>query len=255
MTLQLNKGIQLKSPDEIKRIREAGKVISEIFKGIQDISLIGLTTLALDSFIEDAIHRGKARSSFKTVVNYNFASCISINNEVVHGIPSKKKIIKKGDIVKIDIGVVKKGYFADACYTFMVEPVTSSARGLVEVARLSLDKAIGVMHAGRRLGDIGSTIQTYVEGEGFQVVRDFFGHGVGFSVHELPRVPHFGVANVGLLLREGMVLAVEPIVNEGNSEVVTLDDGWTTVTSDGGLSAQFEHTVAITDRGPVILTR
>jgi methionyl aminopeptidase len=252
--VQLKNRIHLKSPDEVKRIREAGRVISEIFRGLQGISFIGLTTLELDSFIENAIYRKKARSSFKTVANYDFASCISINDEVVHGIPSRKKIIRKGDIVKVDIGVVKKGYFADACCTFMVEPVTSSARKLVEVSRLSLDRAIDVMHVGRRLGDIGSAIQSYVEEKGFSIVRDLFGHGVGFSVHELPRVPHFGVTNVGLLLREGMVLAVEPIVNEGNGEIVTLDDGWTIVTADGRLSAQFEHTVAITDRGPVILT-
>ncbi len=252
--MRLEDRINLKSPDEIKRIKEAGKIISEIFRDLQDISFIGLTTLELDSFIENAIYRKKARSSFKTVVNYGFASCISINNEVVHGIPSRKKIVRKGDIVKVDIGVVKKGYFADACCTFMIEPITNSVRKLVEVCRLSLDKAIDVMHAGRRLGDVGSAIQSYVEGKGFSIVRDLFGHGVGFSVHELPRVPHFGVTNMGLLLREGMVLAVEPIVNEGSGEILTLDDGWTIVTADGRLSAQFEHTVAITDHGPVILT-
>lgn len=246
--------IKLKSSDDIKRIRESGKIIAEIFKAIHGISLTGLSTLQVDEFIEDIIHKSKARPSFKTVANYNHATCISINNEVVHGIPSNKNIIKKSDIVKIDIGVVKNGYFADGCCTFAMKPVLEIADKLINVTRTALEKGIKFLYAGNRLGDMGSAIQEYVEEQGFSIVRDFAGHGVGFAVHELPGVLHYGIKGTGKIIREGIVLALEPIVNEGTSEILVLDDGWTTVTKDGRLSAQFEHTVAVTKDGPVILT-
>ncbi len=247
--------LKLKSPDDIKRIREAGKIIAEIFKTISKISLEGLTTLELDSFIESIILKSKARPSFQTVANYNHATCISINNEVVHGIPSKKKKIKKGDIVKIDIGVVKSGYFADACYTYSIAPTSEVASKLVSVTKESLQKAIKASYPGKKIGDIGSEIQKYVEKNGFSVVRDFSGHGVGFAVHEHPGIPHYGKKGKGRELEEGMVLAIEPMINEGVYDVDILDDGWTVVTADGKLSAQFEHTIAITRDGPKILTK
>jgi methionyl aminopeptidase len=247
-------GIKLKSSDDIKRIKESGKVIAEIFRIIPGISLTGLSTLQLDEFIEDIIYKAKARPSFITVRNYNHATCISLNEEVVHGIPSKKKIIKKGDLVKIDIGVVKNGYFADGCCTFAMKPVPKIADKLISVTYKALEMGIELLYPGSRLGDIGAAIQEYVEDQGFSIVREYGGHGVGFAVHELPGVLHYGVKGTGKIIREGMVLALEPIVNEGTYEVRVLDDGWTAVTTDGKLSAQFEHTVAVTKDGPVILT-
>ncbi|MFH0974177.1 MAG: type I methionyl aminopeptidase [Spirochaetota bacterium] len=250
----MKKKITLKSPDDIKRIREAGRIIAEIFKVISCKSLTGVSTLELDKFIEDVIFKAKAKASFKTVKNYAHATCICINDEVVHGIPSKKKIIKKGDIVKIDIGVVKNGYFADACQTFTVKPISDAADKLVSVTDKALQIGIDTCYPGKRLGDLGAAIQEYVESNGFSVVRDYTGHGVGFAVHELPSVLHFGTKGKGRIISEGMVLAIEPMVNEGTSDVVVLGDGWTAVTEDGKLSAQFEHTVAVTKDGPVILT-
>jgi len=249
------KKIKLKSEEEIKRIREAGQILSKIFKIISKIQMEGLTTLYIDSFIEDLIHKSNAEPSFQTVKDYNHASCISINNEVVHGIPSINKTIHQGDIVKIDIGIVKNSYFADACYTFPIEPISPIARRLINVAKESLKKAIEVSKPGNRIGDIGAIIQKYVEKNGFSVVKDFTGHGVGFAVHESPSIPHFGVNGKGPLLEEGMVLAIEPMVNEGKYNIKILDDGWTTITTDGKLSAQFEHTIAITKDGPIILTK
>lgn len=246
--------VKLKSPDDIKRIRESGRIIAEIFRNISKISLEGSSTHELDHSIEEIIHKFKARPSFKTVVNYSHATCISINHEVVHGIPAKKKKIKKGDIVKIDIGVVKKGYFADACCTFPVGPVSETAENLISVTGESLQKAIEVMYPGKRIGDIGYAIQSHAEANGFSVVRDYTGHGVGFAVHEPPNVPHYGKRGKGRILEEGLVLAVEPMINEGDYEVSVLDDSWTVVTDDGKLSAQFEHTIAVTSDGPKILT-
>ncbi len=251
----MKKKITLKTPDDIKRIGEAGRIIAEIFRILSGKSLSGLTTFEIDGFIEDIIHKSKAMPSFKTVKNYSCATCISLNNEVVHGIPSKKKIVKKNDIVKIDIGVVKNGYFADACRTFAVKPVPKIADKLISVTAGSLKMGIENLYPGKRLGDMGSVIERYVKACGFSIVRDYTGHGVGFAVHELPSVLHYGEKGRGRLLQEGMVLAIEPIVNEGSADIMILDDGWTAVTEDGKLSAQFEDTVAVTKDGPVILTK
>ncbi len=248
------KAIKLKTPDDIKRIAEAGKIISEIFRIIKSLSLEGLSTFDVDEVIENYIHKFKARASFKTVSRYNYASCISVNDEVVHGVPSKKKIIKKGDIVKVDIGVVKNGYFADSCYTMEIDRISNNARRLLDVTMKSLELGIETMYPAKRIGDIGSTIQNFVERNGYSVVRDFTGHGVGFAVHEPPNVPHYGRKNTGRIIEEGMVIAVEPMVNEGKHQVITMKDGWTTVTADGKLSAQYEHTIAVTKNGPLILT-
>lgn len=244
----------LKSPQDILRIRESGRIIAEIFKTISRHSLEGLSTMEIDSFIDSIILKSGARPSFKTVASYNHATCISINNEVVHGIPSPGKKLKKGDIVKIDIGVVKNGYFADACRTFAVNPVSKKAERLMDVTEKSLHIAIKMLRPGTRLGDVGAAIQNYAEKNGYSVVRDFTGHGVGFALHEHPGIPHYGIPGRGKVIREGMVLAVEPMVNEGSHEVEVLDDGWTVVTSDGKLSAQYEHTIAVTRDGPLILT-
>lgn len=246
--------LRLKTPDDIKRIREAGNIIAEIFDVISVMRFGDQTTWEIDVLIEDLIRKKKARPSFKTVRDYNYASCISINDEVVHGIPSRKKIIKKGDLVKIDIGVVKNGYFADRCMCFGVEPVAENANRLMRITGESLQRAIDIMIPDNRLGDIGYAIQEHVESNGFSVVRDLMGHGVGFAVHEYPAIPHFGNKGSGLRLKEGMVLAVEPMINEGSPDIISMDDGWTIATIDGKLSAQFEHTIAITKNGPEILT-
>lgn len=246
--------IRLKSPDDLKRIREGGAIISDIFRTISEMALQGISTWEIDTFIDGIIVKRGARSAFKTIQNYDFASCISINNEVVHGVPSKKKRVKEGDIVKIDIGIALNGYFSDSCWTFTVGKISDDARRLVASAGEALERAIGVMAPGNFTGDLGHVVETYARERGYSVVKQFTGHGTGFALHEPPQVPHYGRPGTGVLLAEGMVLAVEPVLNKGRAEVKVLDDGWTAVTADGLLSAQFEHTVAITSRGPIILT-
>lgn len=248
------KEITIKSKDDIKRIRDAGKIISEIFKIIPGVMLPGMTTWDLDIIIEKQIHRNKAKSAFKTIPGYGFSSCISINNEVVHGIPSRKKIINIGDLVKIDIGVVLNGYFADACYTFGAGNMSGTAVKLVEAAHGALEQGILKIVQGIHLGSVGSSIEDFIKGRGFSIVRKFSGHGIGYALHEPPVVPHYGNEGTGVILEEGMVLTLEPIVNEGDPDVIKLEDGWTEVTSDGKLSAQFEHTIAVTRNGPMVLT-
>lgn len=247
-------GIFLKSRDDIKRIRESGVIISEAFREVSLMNLDGMKTWEVDSFIEDYIQKRKSRPAFKTVPGYNFATCISINNEVLHGIPSKKRFIKNGDIVKIDMGVVKNGFFADSCRTFMVGEVSSEAKKLVDASYSALYEAISIVTEGVRTGDIGSRIQMFAAGKGYTVVREFTGHGIGYLLHEPPNVPNYGKNGTGELLEEGAVIAIEPMLNQKGHRVKTLSDGWTTVTADGGLSAQFEHTVAVTKNGAEILT-
>ncbi|MCX7679058.1 MAG: type I methionyl aminopeptidase [Spirochaetes bacterium] len=252
--MNIVQSIRLKTNDDLKRIAEAGKIIAAIFRELEKISLVEMTTHELDAFIESLILKHHARPSFKTVPNYHHATCLSVNDEVVHGIPSKKKKLKEGDIIKIDIGVVKNGYFADACRTFPVGHISERATRLIRIAKEALEIGLDQVRPNRKLGDIGFAIQTFVESHGYSVVRDFTGHGVGFAVHENPNVPHYGKKNTGLILREGLVLAIEPMINEGTEKVIILDDGWTAMTADGKLSAQFEHTVAVTKKGPLILT-
>lgn len=250
-----NKRIRTKTSDDIQRIRDAGLIIADIFKKLNRLSLAGHSTWDIDLMIDSMIIKQKGRAAFKTVPDYNAASCISINNEVVHGIPSKKRKIRNGDLVKIDIGVVLNGYFSDACRTFSVGTITDNAHRLSDATQRSLELAIDVMQPGKRLGDIGHAIQRHAEGLGYSVVRNYTGHGVGFALHEPPVVPHYGRKGSGVILEEGMVLAVEPMINEGGPAVRLLDDGWTAVTADGSLSAHFEDTIAITGDGPIILTK
>lgn len=246
--------VRLKSPGEIRRIRESGIIIAGIFRKLTRLSLTGLSTWDIDRLIESMIVKQKARPAFKTVPGYSAASCISINNEVVHGIPSKKRKIAGGDLVKIDIGVVLNGYFSDACRTYAAGKVAGKARELIETTSGCLQAAIAVMVPGNHIGDIGHEIQQRAESHGFTVVRNYTGHGVGFALHEPPVVPHYGKKGMGILLEPGMVLAVEPMINEGGHAVKLLNDGWTAVTADGGLSAHFEHTIAVTEDGPLVLT-
>ncbi|HOP31125.1 MAG TPA: type I methionyl aminopeptidase [Spirochaetota bacterium] len=250
----MNRIVRLKNDDDIKRIKECGLIIHSLFKLIQTMNLEGLTTWELDSFIEDYIMKRKARAAFKTVRGYSFASCISVNSVASHGVPSRKLRIKEGDIVKIDTGTVMNGYFADSCITAKIGVISESAERLVDAAYKALFAGINEVYPGKNIGDIGFAVEGYVKSLGYSVVKNFTGHGVGFALHEPPVVPNYGSRGTGHLLREGMVMTVEPIVNEGSDELLVLDDGWTSVTSDGMLSAQFEHTIAITEAGPVLLT-
>jgi methionyl aminopeptidase len=244
----------LKSSDDIARIREAGAIISEIFQLLSSADFTGMSTYELDALVDREIRARKARASFATVPGYENATCLSVNDGVVHGIPSKKLIIKSGDIVKVDVGVVKNGFFADACRTYCVGNVSDPVQRLVDTAQECMAVGCNAALAGNRIGDIGAAIQSLAESRGYSVVRDYCGHGVGFAVHEDPSIPHYGKKGTGQLITPGMVLAIEPMLNAGRYETKLLSDGWTAVTKDGSLSAQFENTIAVTDSGIEILT-
>ena len=218
------------------------------------MNLENLTTWEIDTFVEDFILKNRARPAFKTVRGYDFTSCISVNEVASHGVPSKKVKIHSGDIVKIDTGTVMNGYFADSCNTFCVGTVSEDARRLVNIAYQALMTGISEIGHGKFIGDIGYAVETFVKSKGCSVVRNFTGHGVGFALHEPPVVPNYGLRGRGVEMIEGMVITVEPIVTTGSGRLVVQDDGWTSVTSDGSLAAQFEHTIAVTKDGPVILT-
>ncbi len=245
--------IRVKTKNQICRIRESGLIIAEIFQEVKNIIKPGVTTQEIDEWIGEFIKKKGARSAFKGYRGYPSNCCISINEEVVHGIPSAR-VIKVGDIVSIDVGVNLDGFIADSAKTFAVSEISEEKARLLRVTEEALYKGIGQMRAGNRVGDISNAIQRHVEKAGFSVVKVLFGHGVGFSLHEDPIVPNFGKAHRGEILREGMVLAIEPMVNAGHEEVKVLDNRWTVVTCDGKPSAHFEHTVAVVDGKPKILT-
>jgi methionyl aminopeptidase len=201
------------------------------------------------------IHKKGAKPAFKGYLGFPSSLCASINFEVVHGIPSKKRKLVPGDLMKLDFGVVYKGYYGDSARTVPVGAVSAEARALIDATRQSLNEAIGAVVSGNRIGDIGYAVQSFVEPKGFTVVRDFVGHGIGKKLHEQPQVPNFGERGTGMRLRPGMVLAIEPMVNAGTHKVEILEDDWTAVTLDRKLSAHFEHTVVVTENGPEVLTR
>ena len=215
----------------------------------------GVTTAELDEIAEKYIRSQGAEPNFKNYDGYPATACISVNNEVIHGIPSKKRKLEAGDIVSIDLGAKFDGYHGDNAATFACGDVSPEAKRLMEVTRESLYKGIAAALPGGRIGDISNAVQSYVEKNGFSVVRDFVGHGVGTHLHEAPEVPNFGTAGHGIRLLPGMTLAIEPMVNAGGFGVKVLPDGWTVLTKDGSLSAHFEHTVAITPDGPLIMTK
>jgi len=250
----MNRVVRLKTDDDIKRIKESGLIIYRLFKTISSMNLEGISTWELDTFIDDYILKNRARPAFKTVRDYSFASCISINQIASHGIPTKKKKILSGDIVKIDTGTVLNGYFADSCSTFKVGKTTPEADRLVSAAYSVLQKGINEVASDKYTGDIGFAVENCVRELGYSVVKNFTGHGVGFALHEAPVIPNYGEKGKGTIIRPGMVLTVEPIITEGSDELIVQEDGWTSITSDGKLSAQFEHTIAVTKNGPVILT-
>jgi methionyl aminopeptidase len=246
--------IIIKSPQEIEAMRRAGAVVGRFFEEVKGRIRAGVTTRDLEEFAEEFVARQGVRGAFKGYLGYPANLCTSINEEVVHGIPSASRVLRDGDIVSIDFGVVRDGYFGDAAKTYAVGKVPAVAAKLMRTTELSLEKAIKASREGNRLGDISNAVQVTVEAAGFSVVRDFVGHGIGRMLHEEPQVPNFGQPGSGPKLVPGMVLAIEPMVNEGGHSVEVLADGWTVVTSDRKRSAHFEHTVAITGDGCLVLS-
>jgi methionyl aminopeptidase len=244
-----------KSAEELVRMRRAGQVVVAAKRLCRDLVAPGISTLELDAAVEALIRRMGALPAFKGYRGFPATICISINEEVVHGIPAAHRRLKEGDIVGIDLGAVVDGYYADAALTVAVGEIPAKVGHLLEVTREALEMAIDQARPGRRLGDISATVQRRVESAGFGVVRSFVGHGIGRQLHEDPQVPNFGEPGKGPVLRPGMVLAIEPMVTMGHWEVRVLEDHWTAVTADGSLAAHFEETVAITADGPDVLTR
>ncbi|MCA9584110.1 MAG: type I methionyl aminopeptidase [Myxococcales bacterium] len=247
--------IQLKSLDEIRLMREAGLVVSSILDEVCAAVAPGVSTWELDKLAAKLIEKHKVTSAFLGYYDYPAVLCTSINEVVVHGIPRKEHVLQDGDIIGIDFGIFKHGFCADSARTILCGDVIESTRKLVDVTRESLNLAIDQCRVGKRLGDIGHAVQTLAESNGYSVVRVFVGHGIGTAMHEDPGVPNYGRANEGKRLKQGLVIAVEPMVNAGASDVEVLDDAWTAVTKDRKLSAHFEHTIAILDDGPWVLTR
>jgi methionyl aminopeptidase len=246
--------IELKSPREIGFMREAGHILADVSDRLRASVKPGLTTLEVDEDVESFITLCGAKPAFKGYRGFPATVCVSINEEVVHGIPSAHRRIKDGDIVGLDLGCIVEGYYADCALTLPVGEVGPDVLRLLDVTRESLERAVVECRPGRRLSDVSHAVQTHVEARGFSVVRAFVGHGIGRALHEEPQVPNFGDPGRGPLLRTGMVLAIEPMVTMGGCEVRILDDGWTAVTIDGSLAAHFEHTIAITDSDPEVLT-
>ena len=250
--------ILLKSREEIERMRAASGIVAEILLAVREQVRPGVSTAELDSLAEELTHRRGARPAFKgyTVAGRAFPAsiCISINDEVVHGIPSAKRVLREGDIVGLDFGVCREGYFGDAAMTVPVGRVAPDASRLMDVTERSLRAGIDAIAPGGHVADISSAIQDVAEHAGFSLVREFVGHGIGRSLHEDPQVPNYRTGARGVRLQEGLVLAIEPMVNMGSPEVYVKDDGWTAATRDGKLSAHFEHSVAVTADGPYILS-
>jgi len=236
-------------------ISTACKIVAETLFKIGEHIKPGITTLYLDRLAERYIRERGGIPAFKGYKGYPATICASVNEEVVHGIPSRRRILREGDIISVDVGVQYRGYYGDGAWTFGVGKVSDEAKKLIEVTKASLELGIRCLKAGVRIGDIGEVIQEYVESQGFSVVRDYAGHGIGKALHEFPQVPNFGRRGTGPVVEEGMVLAIEPMVNAGGYEVELLPDGWTVVTKDRSLSAHFEHTVLVRREDAVILTQ
>jgi methionyl aminopeptidase len=246
--------IVLKSAGEIGRIEENGALLAEVLDLLEEAVRPGVSTAELDRLAEDAIRARGGVPSFKGYNGFPASICTSLNDEVVHGIPSPRRVLREGDLVSVDVGLFRKGYHADSARTFPVGEVDEVARRLLDVTRTCLEHGIAEVAPGRTLGDVGHAVQMHAEAAGFHVVRELVGHGIGTRLHEDPQVPNYGDPGEGLRLRVGMVLAIEPMVNVGTARVETLEDAWTIRTVDGSLSAHFEHTVAVTPAGCRVLT-
>lgn len=246
--------IVLKTSRELKIMREAGRIAANALKAAGAAVEPGVSTWEIDRVARRYIEGQGAKPTFLGYGGFPASACVSVNNVVIHGIPSKRLMIKEGDIVSIDVGATYQGFVGDNAWTFPCGKVSADAQALMDATRESLMEGIRAAVAGNRIGNIGSAVQRYAEARGYSVVRDFVGHGVGAKMHEDPSVPNYGTPGRGVRLLPGMTIAIEPMINQGVKEVKTLQDGWTTVTADGKLSAHFEKSIAITQDGPVILT-
>ena len=246
--------IVCKSPEEVAKMRAANALVAGVLGELREAVKPGVTAQELDAVAEMRVREAGAIPAFKGYHGYPATLCVSINDAVMHGIPSPRKLVE-GDIVSLDMGVVLDGYYGDSALTVGVGTISDAAAELLDVTRDALHLAIDCARVGRRVSDLGYAVQTHVESRGFSVVREFVGHGIGTQLHEEPQIPNYGKPGRGPYLKEGMVLAIEPMVNAGRAAVRVLDDGWTAVTVDGSLSAHFEHSVAVSKDGPVILSR
>jgi methionyl aminopeptidase len=247
--------IVCKSAAELEKMRASGRIVRQVLDAAVALVAPGVSTMDLERAAEKKIEELGAKPAFKGYYDYPCVLCTSVNNEIIHGIPSEKRRLEAGDIVSIDCGVVLDGYYSDSAVTVAVgSEIKPELKKLLEVTRASLDRAIAKVRIGNTVGDVGAAVQQHVEAHGFNVVREFVGHGIGTRLHEEPQVPNYGTAGHGMRLREGMVLAIEPMVTAGNPQARVLDDKWTAVTEDGSFSAHFEHCVAVTRGEPLILT-
>jgi methionyl aminopeptidase len=246
--------IVIKTVKEVEKMRRAGRIVREVLHAVRDAVKPGVTTLDLENVAAKMIEDAGATPAFKGYHGFPCVLCTSLNEQVVHGIPSAKTVLREGDILSVDCGVVIEGFYGDSAITIPVGKVSAETQRLLNVTENSLAQAIKAVKPGAMLGDVGAAVQEMVEAEGFSVVKEFVGHGIGTRMHEDPQIPNFGQRGKGVRLREGMVLAIEPMVNAGGDGVRVLKDGWTAVTEDGSLSAHFEHTVAVTKDGAAILT-
>ncbi|MFA5093196.1 MAG: type I methionyl aminopeptidase [Candidatus Omnitrophota bacterium] len=245
--------ISLKTPKDLEMLKRSGKILAAVMHKVKKIVQPGITTLDIDRLSEELICKAKAIPAFKGYNGFPATACISVNEEIVHGIPGPR-VILEGDIVSIDLGVNYQGYFSDMAVTLAVGKIDEDKKKLIQATSQALDLGIKQARVGNNLSDISHSIQSFSQAQGFSVVRQFVGHGIGKALHEEPEIPNFGPPHLGPLLKSGMVLAIEPMINLGDWECYVLDNGWTAVTKDGAPSAHFEHTVAITEKGPVILT-
>jgi len=246
--------IQLRSAGELEKMYRAGQVVHEVLNALRTQVQPGLTTMDLEKSAEEIIAKGPGRPAFKGYRGYPCVLCTSVNSEIVHGIPSPKRRLREGDIVSLDFGMEVDGYYGDSAVTVAVGKISPELQRLLDVTREALDRAIDKMRTGNRLGDVGHAVQSWVEQHGYSVVREFVGHGIGTKMHDEPNLPNYGEPGRGARLQEGMVIAVEPMVNAGRPEVAMRGE-WVAETADGSPSAHFEHTVAVTANGPWILTR
>ncbi len=247
--------IQLKNAEQISVMRQAGRITGEALCLAGEAVKDGVSTAELDKIIRTHILRCGAKPSFLHYNGFPASACISINDQVIHGIPSKHRFLQEGDIVKIDVGAFYQGFHGDSANTFGVGRISAEAQKLIDVTKESFYRGVQAITANARIGDIGSAIQTYAESQGFSVVRKYVGHGVGAALHEDPNVPNYGTAGRGARLYPGMTIAIEPMITAGSHEVKELSDGWTVLTADGSLAAHYEHTVAITEHGVELLTK